>query len=265
MIRTIFTTTIALIGAFALMSFNHRPFPKPKPNPPYRYVDSITRASSESVIGTFIMDERGNLTGSFTSTYKGLARQRERNRYTQNNGKAAYVSSMLPFDNVKIDSFGLLNLEAPEQPLSRLVYCRIPLEMGKINDLRHFLTPLQTDFLCNPLAIPSGRGGKYDLAYEVKNQYTLTVVVPEDFVVEAVPDKQIVTMSGSNSNVEFVTTVKNNVINIDFKMTLVPGTYKSKDFNQFRTLVESVLAKKYEMIVMRKKAGWGGLPEFEAF
>jgi hypothetical protein len=259
--RTIFTLAFALVGSLALMSFRHRPiFPQ---KPPHLSTDTITRSSSENVVGAFTMNENGVLSGSFTSTYKGLARNRERNRYTQNDNRTAYVSSMIPFDNVKIDSFGLNNLEVPEQPLSRLVYCKIPLTLEKLNDLRHFFTPIQTEFLCNPLAIPSGRGGKYDLSFEVKNQFAITIDIPEEYVIEATPEKQVVTMPNSNSSVEFETTVKKNTLSIALRMTLVPGTYKNKDFSQFRTLVQAVLDKKYEAIVLRKKSDWGGLPEFQ--
>jgi hypothetical protein len=256
--RTIFSTSITTLFVFSTLHIFATRLPLPHfstEKSVLLFGDTINRSTTEETIGSFSMDERGYITGSFLSTYKGLAKTRERSRYLRDANKSAYIATMLPFQNVKVDSFGLANLDAVDQPLTRLIYCKIPLGLDSLNDLRYFPVLLQTEFLCDPLKIDGKR--EFVLPADVRNQFTVSITLPDDHTFEAVPPTEVVEMpKNPNNKLEFSAKVKDKTLQINFKIQMLPGTYKAKDFKQFKTLVEQMLSKKGEFIVARKKADW---------
>jgi hypothetical protein len=250
-------TAFACTGvAFVLLAFRTAPISAPSTTPQSVFTDTISRTSSEIISGNFAMTENGMLKGFFSSTYNGQAKIEERNLYVKSANKDTYIAGMLPFEAAQVDSFGLSDIEALNQPLKRIVYCQMPLTLRKMGDMQSFELPIQTDYLYNPFDIEPDKKGNFNMPLDVKNQYTLSITFPEDYVIEAKPENQSVGMAGRNCKVYFMSSIVDNVLQINYKLQMSAGEYSEQEFEQFKTLAGKVALKKTETVIIRKKSNW---------
>jgi hypothetical protein len=256
-----FTSLALSVAAFALLSFQNAPLRAPQFNPTSVLTDTISKSSSESISGNFTMSENGWLHGLFSSTFNGLAKIQERNRYLKTDNKEKYIAGMLPFEDVRVDSFGLSDVELLDQPLKRLVYCHIPLELRKLGEMQTFNLPIQTEFSYNPFDMEANNDGNFTVPLDVKNQFTLTISLPESLTIEAKPENKNVVMAGTNNKLQFMSAVNNNALQIVFKIQIAAGNYTAKEFEELKNWAEQLKQKKYETVILRRKSDWASKPE----
>jgi hypothetical protein len=213
--------------------------------------ENTLKNASENVSANLQLTAKDTLSGMVISAFSGIAKVRERARFLADSVK--YQENLLPFVGAIVDSFTLVNNDTSEQTLKRTVHCRIPVNLIALGDLYYCQAPIQTTFLYDIFEAAVKKRSEFVVETDVKNQYALTIVFPDDLKLETKPENKNVVMQNSKSRVQYLASVNGNNLHILFKTHLFAGKYPSDDIEQLRTLTQDVVAKKAESIILRKK------------
>jgi hypothetical protein len=219
--------------------------------------NALPNSSTEIIMGTFSLDEKGLLMGSYVSMFGGLAKNQMSERYPNGIDVSQFEPRMMPFENVHVDSISMVKPIVQEQPLKRLIYCKIPLQMTQIGYMHSVQLPIYADFLISPFnQIPNNEG--YMLKTSYKNQFSLTITLPDEYTFEAKPDNLNLVLEDSQNRIQFLSNIVGSRLQIIFKYQMGAGFYTNENFLQLKQAIEKIINKKNETIIIRKKMNWAG-------
>ncbi len=110
-----------------------------------------------------------------------------------------------------------------------------------------FLKECMTD---NPLK-QNIRTYPIDITFPKKGIYNSTIVVPDGYIVDFLPENQLYT--GDLFDLDYHTSCSGNTINVMFKYNFKKAVYPATDFRRIKYFISEIIKKGNEKIVLSKK------------
>ncbi|HEY4335864.1 MAG TPA: DUF3857 domain-containing protein [Puia sp.] len=158
--------------------------------------------------------------------------------------QTAYTGEMTP-SNLEIDS-----LKQPEQPLQIGYDVTIAPEAG--SDLFYFNPMMAEAYKSNPFKA-ADRNYPVEMPHSMDEIYSLTMEIPDGYVVDELPKSAKVTYNDNEGFFEYLVVQSGDNVQMRSRVRLKKATFKSDDYASLREFFAFVVKKQSEQIVFKKK------------
>jgi len=158
--------------------------------------------------------------------------------------QTAYSAEMVP-SNLEIDS-----LKQPEMPLQIAYDVAINPEAGA--DLFYFNPMLAEGYKTNPFKA-ADRKYPVEMPYSMDETYTVTMDIPEGYVIDELPKSTKVTFNDDEGFFEYLIVKNGDNIQMRSRIKLKKAIFKPEDYATLRDFFNFIVKKQSEQIVFKKK------------
>ena len=194
-------------------------------------------------------DSRG-LTGKLKSFKDGYAAYDVRRKY-RSGGESNYKMD-LGNSLWNIDKYEIKNVDKIDKPIEETCDVSIDEYVIAANDKIYFNPHLFLREEANPFVADS-RLYPIDFEELIDNTVVCTLVIPEGYVVEEVPENKAIVLSGNAAKCTFSTTVTGNKIMVMSKLIFNKTFFLPSEYVGLKEFYAKLVAKKAENIVLKKK------------
>lgn len=213
-----------------------------------KYMTPPTR----SMISYFKGDlkENGDIVVDYKLNLDNLEASKWRNKL---NNDEDYVKTYLleNHEDISIESIENQNVEDYTKNLKITTKCSFNEAVDLSGDMVYFEPVLSKFVETNPF-VKEERKMPIDFMLPFKEQYILSMSIPEGFDIESLPKSETISLMDKSASFTYSCTYNNKVITIRNVVEFKKKHYPSKDYEYVKGLFEQIINKQSEMIVLKK-------------
>ncbi len=123
----------------------------------------------------------------------------------------------------------------------------------KTGDMIYFSPVLIPHYRQNPLK-SAERKYPVEMPYKISQQYTVTIEVPEGYLIEELPSSLSVKVNGKgDAEFKYTSTAENGKVSIHYILDIAKTVFKPDEYNALRDFFSKMTAKLEEQVVFKKK------------
>jgi hypothetical protein len=222
-----------------------------KENPSAIELDANGMKESKMTMVFITKDEKGGLSGRLTTT-PGFNEACDLRAEIKSSGtgellkhiKTAYSEGIL-VDSLEIDS-----LTKPEEPL-QMAY-NLEIKPDRATDIIYFNPMLGEAYKENPFK-SADRKYPVEMPFAMDEIYTLTMDIPEGYVVDELPKSAKVLFNEDQGTFEYLIAKGDDNIQFKSRIRLNQANFKPEDYTALRDFFGYIVKKQSEQIVFKKK------------
>lgn len=195
----------------------------------------------------------GHLTGALRASFNSYSALFERHALEED-PKAEYWKKRLSgvLADVVIDSLKFENQEDYYQPFVNKIFFTIPNAADQSSDLIYFSPILYSNFSENPFKLKE-RSYPIDFPYPFEEKYQLTLVIPDGYEVEELPENANFALPDKGGNMQFTITTLGNKVQLASNITVTRTKYTPNEYGAIKEMFDLMINKHQEPIVLKKK------------
>ena len=199
---------------------------------------------------TVTFNENRGLTGKLKSYKDGYAAYEVRRKY-RDGGETNYKID-LGNSLWHVDKYEIKNIETIDKPIEETCEVSIDEYVIASDDKIYFNPHLFLREEANPFVADTRL---YPINFDdlIDNTVVCTLVIPEGYVVEEVPENKAIVLSGNAAKCTFSTTVTGNKIMVMSKLIFNKNFFLPSEYVGLKEFYAKLVAKKAENIVLKKK------------
>ncbi|MFK5878850.1 MAG: hypothetical protein QM478_05065 [Flavobacteriaceae bacterium] len=154
-------------------------------------------------------------------------------------------------ENILIESYLNKNLDEKEKPFIEKFEITIENDNtigDKIILTPFFINPLKE----NPFKLES-RLYPVDFGYPIKNNFVITIVIPENYIVESMPTNKNIALPNNKGMLNYSSNHENNKISINFKYAINATVFKSDEYLNLKEFFNQIILSQSEPIILIKQ------------
>jgi hypothetical protein len=199
---------------------------------------------------TVTFSDSGGLTGKLKSFKDGYAAYDVRKQF-RDGGETNYKID-LGNKLWNVQNYEIKNLQAVDKPIEELCDVTIDDYVIQANDKIYFNPHLFLREESNPF-VSDSRTYPVDFEKLIDNTIVCTLVLPEGYVVEEIPENKALALPGNAGKCVFSTTVSGNKIIVTSKLIFNKTFFPPAEYGALKEFYATLVAKKAENIVLKKK------------
>ena len=199
---------------------------------------------------TVTFDEAGGLTGKLKSFKEGYAAYNVRDKY-RSGGETNYKMD-LGNKLWVIKNYQIKNIEAVAKPIEETCEVSIDEYVIQANDKIYFNPHLFLREEANPF-VSDSRLYPIDFEELIDNTVVCTLVIPEGYTVEELPENKAIVLPGNSAKCTFSITVDSNKIMVMSKLIFNKTFFLPSEYAGLKEFYSKLVAKKAENIVLKRK------------
>ncbi|NBC87160.1 MAG: DUF3857 domain-containing protein [Bacteroidetes bacterium] len=211
-----------------------------------------TGAESRNTLIRASLSPDGTVSGLLNITDESYSGVRSRDRIAESSVEA-FVREDMFASEVSLSSTRVTNETALDQPLEIQSSFSLPAHAQASGDFIYVKPVIADAVRENPLQAPD-RSFPVDLAYPRQNTYTLSMQIPDGYVVEEMPANRRVRLDGDGGTFLRVTQEAEGSITMRIQMVLRETTFQPDDYDMLRDFFAEYVATHAEPIVLKKAA-----------
>ena len=219
-----------------------------------RWIDLPKPLSYLSTNAAFSLDKQGVLKGTLTHLYNGYAAVDERDNLKKD-PKKEFVRKEFPSGliELKVDNIKYDKVDSLYAPLTRTLDCEIQ-ESEPVSDNLIVVNPSFLVHYTSFAFVGEERKHFIQFNHPVKEDFNLTLTIPEGYVVEEMPSNLSSTLGKTDATFFFTTTTKDNKIEINTSFYIKKTLYHHNRYKEIKAFFDGVVKKSNEQIVFKKKS-----------
>jgi len=199
---------------------------------------------------TVTFNDTGGLNGKLKSFKEGYAAYDVRAKY-RTGGEVNYKIDL--GNNLwNIDKYQIKNIEAIDKPIEETCDISIDQYVIQTEDKMYFNPHLFLRQEVNPF-VSDSRLYPIDFEELIDNTVVCTLVIPDGYTVEELPENKAIVLSGNSAKCTFSTTVNGNKIMVMSKLIFNKTFFLPTEYAGLKEFYSKLVAKKSENIVLKKK------------
>jgi Domain of Unknown Function with PDB structure (DUF3858)/Transglutaminase-like superfamily len=218
------------------------------PIPIYFDADSMRESSVSSVI--IINDEKGKITGAYSSTF-GKSESSEARKEINNSSEKDYLKktqkemgSDFNLENFKIDS-----LKKCEFPLT--IHYDFEMKNLSSGDILYFNPMLEDGYKTNPFK-SMNRHYPVEFPYKIDETYLLTMDIPVGYQVDELPKSARVAYNENEGSFEYLIQKGESSIQMRVHLKFNKAFFPVEEYRTLRDFFSYVVKKESEQVVFKK-------------
>jgi hypothetical protein len=198
---------------------------------------------------TVTFTESGGLTGKLKSFKDGYAAYDVRKQFREGGENKYKIDLGNKLWNVH--KYEIMNLQAVDKPLEELCEVSIDDYVIQANDKIYFNPHLFLREESNPF-VSDSRIYPVDFEKLIDNTIVCTLIIPEGYAVEEVPENKALALPGNAGKCVFSTTVNGNKIIVTSKLIFNKTFFLPAEYGSLKEFYATIVSKKAENIVLKK-------------
>ena len=207
--------------------------------------------SNEGTMTIMKITEENKLNGSVKKTYQNMLAFRRRTEILSK-GKEKYIEDFKKeHSNWEIENHTIENLEDVAQNLSQSYTVTISDYIEEAGDMLFFnpvFTGRQEE---NPFNNDS-RKYPVDFIYPVKESYTMSLVIPENYMIEEVPEPIKLSLPENTANFQYLVNARGKTIQVVYRLNIQKTFYLPDEYKAIQNFFSAIVSKQSEKIVLKK-------------
>lgn len=215
------------------------------------WIDLTPSAADETTINSYVtINEEGQLSGGIKLANKGYAASDIRS-IIDKEGTEDYI------DNIKEkyeDSFIIKDYNIEDIKDKNRINIKIDIESteGSIGNLI-YIEPLPIKLFDENLLKQEKRNYPVDFGITMKNTIRSTIQIPEDFVIDELPEQVMFTLPNNAGLFQFQIVNKKNLLQVVCSFKLNKSIFLPNEYQFLKQFFDSIIAKQNESIVLKRK------------
>ncbi len=213
-------------------------------------------SDTEVAMANLTLEENGNVFGTINKSLKGYCAMDGRTNFHKFKGedhKDIREEWQEAFPDINIKSINFENEQMVSKPLKCNLDIEIP-EAAQANGEFIYLSPmLGLGYDENPLK-QEERTFPVDIALKSKNQFILNLTIPNDYVIEALPEAINLKMDGKGGAFQYLVSHNGQTIQVISKVSIKKLHYEPEEYGIIKNFFDIIVEKHGEQIVLKKKS-----------
>lgn len=218
-----------------------------------QWIELKAPGGNEAFMMSFDLTEEGDLVGKMTGSYSGYSAVSERRSYFEDkNAKHWKERFSENYPDVEVTAKETENLTDLSQKFKDNIDITLP-EAAQTNGDFIYLSPVvYTKFDENFFKLEK-RSYPVDIPYPFKEQYVLSLTIPDGYQVEELPEAVNVALPNKAGRFQFSATAMNkNQIQLLSKITVSQTKYEVEEYPFIKEFFDLIVEKHAEQIVLKK-------------
>ena len=207
--------------------------------------------SKENTSGLLSIDVEGNVSGKLRTQYFDYNAYRFRNNYLDSN-KENYIESLeKKLGQIEIDDYLVANENILSKPILEEFSFKHADLVEIIGDKMYFSPLLFYSLSENPFKVEK-RDYPIDFVYPQEDKYTITINLPDGYVVESVPQNTVFAMENSLLVYKFSLNASEGKIQMGATTTINESMITPDYYNDLKDFFRRIVENQTEKIVLKK-------------
>ena len=207
--------------------------------------------SKENTSGLLSIDVEGNVSGKLRTQYFDYNAYRFRNNYLDSN-KENYIESLeKKLGQIEIDDYLVTNENILSKPILEEFSFKHADLVEIIGDKMYFSPLLFYSLSENPFKVEK-RDYPIDFVYPQEDKYTITINLPDGYVVESVPQNTVFAMENSLLVYKFSLNASEGKIQMGATTTINESMITPDYYNDLKDFFRRIVENQTEKIVLKK-------------
>jgi len=207
--------------------------------------------SKENTSGLLSIDVEGNVSGKLRTQYFDYNAYRFRNNYLYSNNENYIESLEKKLGQIEIDDYLVTNENILSKPILEEFSFKHSDLIEIIGDKMYFSPLLFYSLNENPFKVEK-RDYPIDFVYPQEDKYTITINLPEGYVVESVPQNTVFAIENSLLVYRFNLNPSEGKIQIGATLTINEAMITPNNYNYLKDFFKKVVENQTEKIVLKK-------------
>lgn len=156
------------------------------------------------------------------------------------------------FENLFINSYKPKNLEDKEKSFTENFEIKIENDISINNKIiinPFYIAPLKE----NPFKL-SARFYPVDFGFTKKNEFIITIAIPEIFEIESMPANKSVVLNNDKGFLSYSSTFKNNKLSINFNYSINAAVFYSNEYQSLKEFFNQIILSQNEPIILIRQS-----------
>lgn len=189
----------------------------------------------------------GKVRGHMTS----FAAKNFRSKYQNYNAEEKLMALEKDKGEIDISNYEITDMELVDNPIVYVYDYNLKNGIEQIGD-KVFLTPML--FFApneNPFK-QDKREYPIDFVYAFNDRYTINMMIPEDYIVESLPESSVVQFHGNAGEFKYIVNANGNMLQFLVSFDLNQSFILPNEYNDFKQFYQVMIEKQTEKIVLKK-------------
>lgn len=214
---------------------------------------ALKNNKSDTKILASVKFEDGYLKGSLESRHAGLDAFNFRESVRQNGGQEQYFQNLNNHSNdIKYLNYTFSNIDDVDKPVSKEYTIEVLLDPESNSEIVYF-NPIIIDRIeKNPFISPT-RLYPVDFGSAFSNSIQVTIDVPDNYVIDELPESQSITTSDRSAVFYYQVTQLGNKILVTCRISVEKQIFLSSEYEELKNFYDLIVSKQSEPIVIKNK------------
>lgn len=198
------------------------------------------------------VDEEGNVVGKMRAIFNSYTSLAERKRYNSDPSGAYWKNRMgvfasdIQLKSVEVQDYG----EASSKFMSEILF-EVPNGAMAAGDYLYLSPIYYSNFKENPFQLEQ-RDYPIDFPYPFEERYVVSLIIPEGYAVEELPEPMSVSLSNNAGKFEYKASHVSGKIQLMLTVLLYETTFAPDQYAELKAMFDQLVTKRSEQIVLKK-------------